>query len=204
MDLKRGQLPPSLLPPLNEQMEASATIITTLPGSLLTNRNNTGGANKPQSNMTPPLMLLTSLSLQGRTSRTDSFLSNGPATAAISTSGGGRVSGGDFFSEASASARGAIVESLARRIHQRSPRGSYSCSTQTVRRFCRFCKFRYEMTLLSILPPKLHTRFPLSSFVSVLALGFLPRGVWHSLSVSHTFSFFPQVQKKPNCNNSGL
>lgn len=93
MDLKRGQLPPSLLPPLNEQMEASATIITTLPGSLLTNRNNTGGANKPQSNMTPPLMLLTSLSLQGRTSRTDSFLSNGPATAAISTSGGG---GGEF------------------------------------------------------------------------------------------------------------
>lgn len=186
-------------------MEASATIITTLPGSLLTNRNNTGGANKPQSNMTPPLMLLTSLSLQGRTSRTDSFLSNGPATAAISTSGGGgRVCGGDFFSEASASARGAIVESLARRIHRRSPRGSYSCSTQTVRRFCRFCKFRYEMTRLSILPPKLHTRFPLSSFVSVLALGFLPRGVWHSLSVSHTFSFFPQVQKKPNCNNSGL
>lgn len=47
--------PPNTLPfsqPItqNEQMEASATIITTLPGSLLTNRNNGGGACKAQSN----------------------------------------------------------------------------------------------------------------------------------------------------------
>lgn len=71
--------------PPNEQMEASATIITTLPGSLLTNKNNTGAANKPQSNMTPPLMSLTALSLQGRASHTDSFSSQCPATAAFSS-----------------------------------------------------------------------------------------------------------------------
>lgn len=35
-------------------MEASATIITTLPASVLTNRNNAGGANRPRSNTTPP------------------------------------------------------------------------------------------------------------------------------------------------------
>lgn len=77
--------------PPNEQMEASATIITTLPGSLLTNKNNTGAANKPQSNMTPPLMSLTALSLQGRASHTDSFSSKCPATAAFSSGWGETV-----------------------------------------------------------------------------------------------------------------
>lgn len=83
MDLKRGQLPTR--PPPNEQMEASATIITTLPGSLLTNRNNTSDSNKPQSNMTLPLMPLTPPSLQGRTGRTDSFSSTAQLRARFLT-----------------------------------------------------------------------------------------------------------------------
>ena len=143
--------------------------------------------------MTPPLMLLTSLSLQGRSSRTDSFLSNGPATAAISTSEG-RVSGGDFFSEASASARGTITESLARRVRQRSARGSYSRSTPSDGS-AGSCKFRYEMTLLSILPPTSHSLSSLFFCFSVSAR-FPPSGsLALSRSVSHTFFFFFKSKK---------
>lgn len=143
MDLKRGRLPL----PQHEQMEASTTIITTLPGSLLTNRNNTGGANKPQSNMTPPLMLLTSLSLQGRIRLHQ--------TAALSAR---RGEAAEVISS-SASTHLMVMKSLARQMcrrqhaftHLPSPGDTLvSLSLVWVRRWAQFSPLGGRLCLLGI------------------------------------------------------